>query len=63
MENNVHRDVYNADVCTKARRGKCRGRRKRKRLEWDRSGAREKSSDEKEEENRRQEMERKGEYG
>lgn len=40
MENNVHHDVYNADVCTKARRGKRRGRRKRKRSEWDRGGVR-----------------------
>lgn len=40
MENNVHHDVYNADVCTRAQRGKHRGRRKRKRSEWDRGGAR-----------------------
>jgi len=39
MENNVHHDVYNADVCIKARRGKRRGRRKRKRSEWDKGGA------------------------
>lgn len=38
MENNVHHDVHNADVCTRARREKRRGRgrRKRKRSEWDR---------------------------
>lgn len=39
MENNVHRDVHNADVCTEGKRGaqgeKHRGRRKRKRSEWD----------------------------
>lgn len=63
MENNVHRDVYNVDVCTKARRGR-RGEggmqraKKEKKIgmgqEWG-----EKSGDEKEEENRRGEIERK----
>lgn len=57
IENNVH-DVYNADVCTEVRREKRRGRRKRMEQEWG-----EKSGDEKEEENRRGELERRGEYG
>lgn len=52
-------DVYNADVCTEVRREKRRGRRKRKRMG---QGWGEKSGDEKEEENRRGEIERRGEY-
>lgn len=32
MENNVHHDVYNANVCTGARREKRRGAKKEKKI-------------------------------
>lgn len=41
MENNVHHDVYNADVCIKARRGRARRAKKEKKIGMgDRGGAR-----------------------
>lgn len=63
MENNVHHDVYNADVCTRAtRRGEGRGTqraKKEKKIGMGQGGVGwgERSGDEKEEENRR------GEHG
>lgn len=62
MENNVHHDVYNADVCIKARRGRARRAKKEKKIGMG-QGWGEKSGDEKEEENRRGEIERRREYG
>lgn len=64
MENNVHHDVYNADVCTRARREK-RGGGEAKKEKKIGMGQRwgEKSGDEEEEENRRGEIKRRGENG
>jgi len=59
MENNVHHDVYNADVCTRARRGKRRGRRKRKRSEWDKGWGEESSAREGRRESKRRDREEK----
>lgn len=64
MENNVHHDVYNADVCTRATKrgggGEGRGTqraKKEKKIGMGQRGGGEQSGDEKEEENRR------GEHG